>query len=139
MTRKFSLVAFTATLFVSAIIGLVISGDISWLAEISQSGMSVAQAQQAVIYEVFFVMAVLLAWVVNLIISYSRNLKLLFENETSVLERVSQGDLTRLVPVATNDEFGVIAGHTNTMIEGLRHRIELITIFFRKNRLPCRG
>jgi len=31
------------------------------------------------------------------------------------------------VPVATRDEFGLIAGHTNTMIEGLRHRIELIT------------
>jgi sigma-B regulation protein RsbU (phosphoserine phosphatase) len=29
--------------------------------------------------------------------------------------------------VATNDEFGVIAGHTNTMIEGLRHRLKLIT------------
>ena len=127
MTRKFSLVAITATLFVSAIIGLIISGDISWLAEISQSGMSVAQAQQAVMYEVFFVMAVLLAWVVNLIFSYSRNLKLLFQNETTVLEKVSRGDLSSLVPVATNDEFGVIAGHTNTMIEGLRHRIKLIT------------
>jgi sigma-B regulation protein RsbU (phosphoserine phosphatase) len=32
-----------------------------------------------------------------------------------------------LVPVATNDEFGFIAGHTNTMIEGLRHRTQLIT------------
>jgi sigma-B regulation protein RsbU (phosphoserine phosphatase) len=32
-----------------------------------------------------------------------------------------------LVPVATRDEFGLIAGHTNTMIEGLRHRIELIS------------
>jgi len=127
MTRKFSLVAFTAILFVSAIIGLVISGDVAWLAKIGQSSMSVTQAQQAVTFEVFFVMAVLLIWVVNLIISYSRNLKLLFENETSVLERVSQGDLTRLVPVATNDEFGVIAGHTNTMIERLRHRLELIT------------
>jgi sigma-B regulation protein RsbU (phosphoserine phosphatase) len=89
--------------------------------------MAATRAQQAVIFEVFFVMTVLLIWVVNLILSYSRNLKLLFENETSVLERVSQGDLSRLVPVATNDEFGVIAGHTNTMIEGLRHRLKLIT------------
>ncbi|MGD8382333.1 MAG: SpoIIE family protein phosphatase, partial [Syntrophobacterales bacterium] len=127
MTRKFSLVAFAATLFVSAIIGLVISGDVAWLAKIGQSSMAATRAQQAVIFEVFFVMTVLLIWVVNLILSYSRNLKLLFENETSVLERVSQGDLSRLVPVATNDEFGVIAGHTNTMIEGLRHRLKLIT------------
>jgi sigma-B regulation protein RsbU (phosphoserine phosphatase) len=127
MTRKFSLVAIGATLFVAAIIGLVISGDVAWLAEIGQSGMSVAQAQRSVTYEVFFVMLVLLLWVINLIVSYSRNLKLLFENETSVLELVSQGDLSQQVPVATNDEFGVIAGHTNTMISGLRHRIELVT------------
>lgn len=127
MTRKFSLVAFAATLFVAAIIGLVISGDVVWLAKINQSEMSIAQAQQSVTYELFFVMIVLLVWVVNLIVSYSRNLKLLFENETSVLERVSQGDLSKLVPVATNDEFGVIAGHTNTMINGLRHRIQLVT------------
>jgi sigma-B regulation protein RsbU (phosphoserine phosphatase) len=127
MTRKFSLVAIAATVFVSSIIGLVISGDIAWLAKIGQSGMSVSQAQRSVTFEVFFVMVVLLSWVVNLIISYSKNLKLLFENETSVLEQVSRGDLSRLVPVATKDEFGVIAGHTNAMIQGLRHRIKLIT------------
>jgi len=127
MTRKFSLVAFAATLFVAAIIGLVIAGDVAWVAKIGQSGISVAQAQRSVIYEVFFVMLVLLFYVVNLIVSYSRNLKLLFENETNVLERVTRGDLSKLVPVATNDEFGVIAGHTNTMIDGLRHRIQLLT------------
>ena len=72
-------------------------------------------------------MAVLLALVVNLIVSYSRNLRLLFNNETDVLERVSRGDLSRTVPVATRDEFGVIAGHTNSMILGLRHRTKMIT------------
>ena len=127
MTRKFSLVALTAILFVSLILGLVIAKDVVWLAKIEQSGMSIVQAQLSVVGEVLFVMAVLLVAVVNLIISYSKNLKLLFDNETSVLERVSQGDLSKLVPVATNDEFGLIAGHTNTMIDGLRHRLQLIT------------
>ncbi|MEJ2428705.1 MAG: SpoIIE family protein phosphatase [Deltaproteobacteria bacterium] len=127
MTRKFSLVALTATIFVAAIIGLVIAGDVAWLARIGQDEMLIAQAQRSVSSEVFFVMIVLLVWIVNLIVSYSTNLKLLFDNETDVLERVSKGDLSRLVPVATNDEFGVIAGHTNTMINGLRHRIQLLT------------
>ena len=72
-------------------------------------------------------MAVLLGLAVNLIVSYSRNLKLLFENETGVLERVSNGDLSRMVPVATRDEFGLIAGHTNSMIEGLRHRLRTVS------------
>jgi sigma-B regulation protein RsbU (phosphoserine phosphatase) len=127
MTRKFSLVALTAILFVSLVLGLVFARDVVWLSQIEQSGMSLTQAQLSVMREVLFVMAVLLAAIVNLIVSYAKNLKLLFKNETSVLERVTAGDLSKLVPVATNDEFGVIAGHTNTMIDGLRHRLQLIT------------
>ncbi|MGB5984056.1 MAG: SpoIIE family protein phosphatase [Desulfobacterales bacterium] len=72
-------------------------------------------------------MFALLALLVNLIVSYSKNLKLLFTNETRVLLRVSRGDLSTMVPVATKDEFGFIAGHTNHMIEGLRHRMKLVT------------
>lgn len=127
MTRKFSLVAFTATIFLALVLGMVIARDVAWLAKIEQSGMSIMQAQMSVMGELFFIMVVLFVEVANLIISYSKNLKLLFENETNVLERVTQGDLSKLVPVATNDEFGVIAGHTNTMIDGLRHRLQLIT------------
>jgi sigma-B regulation protein RsbU (phosphoserine phosphatase) len=83
-------------------------------------------AKRSVMIEIFFIMAILLAMIVNLIISYSKNLKILFNSETNILERVTQGDLSKFVPVATKDEFGVIAGHTNTMIQGLRHRIKLV-------------
>jgi phosphoserine phosphatase RsbU/P len=128
LTRKFTLVAFTATLFVSIVIGLVISRDFFWLAKLGTSTPGyIAASGKSVIYEIYFIMAVLLAMVINIILSYSKNLKLLFNNETDILERVSSGDLSRLVPVVTNDEFGVIAGHTNTMIDGLRHRIQLMT------------
>jgi sigma-B regulation protein RsbU (phosphoserine phosphatase) len=126
MTRKFSLVAFTATLFVTLVIGLAVSRDFFWLQQQADAA-SIEAAKASVIHEIFFIMAILLAYVANLILSYSRNLKLLFENETGVLERVSSGDLSRLVPVATSDEFGIIAGHTNAMIGGLRHRIQLLT------------
>ena len=127
ITRKFSLVALITILFVAVVLGLVISRDVVWLSKIQESNMSLVQAKLAVMREVFFVMGVLLAAIVNLIISYSKNLKLLFQNETGVLEKVTQGDLSRWVPVATHDEFGIIAGHTNTMIDGLRHRLQLIT------------
>ena len=127
VTRKFSLVAVATALFVALIIILVISRDIIWLSKIDQTESSLLDAQLSVTYEIFFIMAILLALVINLIFSYSKNLKLLFENETRVLERVSRGDLSRLVPVASNDEFGLIADHTNSMIQGLRHRIQLIS------------
>ncbi len=128
LTRKFTLVAFTATLFVSIVIGMVVSRDFFWIAKLgAENAAYIEAAGNSVIYEIFFTMAVLLAMVINIILSYSKNLKLLFNNETDILERVSSGDLSRLVPVATNDEFGLIAGHTNTMINGLRHRIQLLT------------
>ena len=126
MTRKFFLAALTSVLFFSAIFVLVFTRDIVWLTSLDPATTSIAAAQLSVAYEVFFIMLVMLILVVNLIVSYSQNLKLLFSTETGVLERVSQGDLSGKVPIATNDEFGIIAGHTNSMIDGLRHRMQLI-------------
>jgi len=127
MTRRFTLVAVATALCVTVVNLLVIARDMSWLTTVGTDPGAIKAAILSVTYEVLFIMAVLLGLAINLIISYSRNLKLLFENETGVLERVTNGDLSQMVPVATRDEFGLIAGHTNTMIEGLRHRIELIT------------
>jgi phosphoserine phosphatase RsbU/P len=127
MTRRFTLVAVATALCVSVVNLSVIARDMSWMTTVGTDPGAIRDAVLSVTYEVLFIMAVLLGLAINLIVSYSRNLKLLFENETGVLERVTNGDLSRLVPVATRDEFGLIAGHTNTMIEGLRHRIELIT------------
>ena len=126
MTRKFFMAALTSVLFFYIVLILVFARDIVWLTNLDTTTTSLESAQMAVAYEVFFIMVVMLILIINLIVSYSQNLKLLFANETSVLERVSQGDLTNTVPIATNDEFGLIAGHTNSMIDGLRHRMQLI-------------
>ncbi len=127
LTRRFSLVAVTTAIFVTVIVSLVISSDISWIAQAEGDAVVATEALRSVMIEISFIAGVLLAMVMNLIVSYSRNLKLLFENETGVLEKVSRGDLTSKVPVVTGDEFGIIAGHTNTMIDGLRHRSRLMT------------
>lgn len=127
MTRRFTLVAVATAVCISAVNVLVIARDMSWLTAIGDDPAARRDAIISVTVEVLFIMAVMLGLAVNLILSYSRNLKLLFRNETLVLERVTRGDLTRLVPVATRDEFGLIAGHTNSMIEGLRHRTELLS------------
>jgi len=127
MTRRFTLVAIATAFCVTVVNLMVLARDMSWLATVGTDPGAIQMAVLSIAYEVLFIMTVLLGLAINLIISYSRNLKLLFENETGVLERVTNGDLSRMVPVATRDEFGLIAGHTNTMIEGLRHRIELIT------------
>jgi sigma-B regulation protein RsbU (phosphoserine phosphatase) len=105
---------------------MVFSRDVEWLANIAGDADSIMNAQLSVIYEVLFIMGVLMILIFNLIISYSQNLKILFNNQTVILEKVRKGDLRSKVPVATQDEFGVIAEHTNHMIDGLRHRFELM-------------
>lgn len=127
MTRKFSLVALLTALFVTLILFLVISKDLSWLSHLEASGRSLAQARWTVMLELLFTVGALGGLLTNLILSYSGNLRLLFNNQTGVLEKVRQGDLTQFVPVATSDEFGVIAAHTNSMIRGLKHRQELLS------------
>lgn len=127
MTRKFSLVAFASTLFCVMILFMAISRDFEWLADVGKSAGSLEMAKRSVMIEIIFIFAVLFGLITNLILSYSRNLKMLFSNETGVLEKVSRGNLKEMVPVITSDEFGYIAGHTNTMIEGLRHRSQLLT------------
>lgn len=126
ITRKFTFITVTLTFFVASIMAMVVARDIVWLTKVGQDETSIHSAQLSVTYEIFFIMAILMVMTINLILSYSKNIKLLFKNETKVLEQVSDGNLSQKVPVATQDEFGVIAGHTNKMIDGLRHRFRLL-------------
>lgn len=127
MTRKFLAVAMGAAFLTCMIVVFVVLNDIQWLRGVEQRSESLEFALLSVIYEVVFIIVTLLLMCFNLILSFSANLKLLFSNQTGVLDRVSRGDLTKMVPVATHDEFGVIAGHTNMMIQGLRQRLRLLS------------
>lgn len=125
LTRRFSLAATFILLLITGIIMLVLVRDIRWLAEQNLTMASIDMLGRSVLLEIVFVMGFLLLMVINLVFSYARNLRILFDNETGVLEGVSQGDLSRRVPVITNDEMGVIAGHTNTMISSLREGVRM--------------
>jgi sigma-B regulation protein RsbU (phosphoserine phosphatase) len=127
ISRKFLVIAFTTALIVAMTVFLVISRDIAWLMSATKDENLSMMANRSVLIEILFVIGIVLGYTINLIVSFSRNLKLLFQNQTSVLEKVANGDFSRMVPVATNDEFGLIAGYTNRMIRGLKHRIQLIS------------
>jgi sigma-B regulation protein RsbU (phosphoserine phosphatase) len=126
LTRKFTVGSIVVVALVTAIMMLILERDLAWFSQESASTTAMADLKEAIVYEILFVMGILLALVVNLVYSYSRNLKLLFNNQTEALERVSNGELDTFVPVVTRDEFGFIAGHTNSMIEGLKDRIRLL-------------
>ena len=126
ISRTFSLVAAITALVIMAVIGIVVSRNFSWLSGIGTDVISLRLAGRGVIIEIFFIVAVFCGMVIKVIFSFSRNLTLMFRNQTEVLERVSSGDLSRNVPVTSANEFGILAAYINKMIERLKHRRELI-------------
>lgn len=129
LTRKFFIMALVTNLLVMVIIMLIIARDLAWLASTDSTSLNLMMdmATKTIFKEISFVILTLLVLVINILYSYSKNLKMLFQTETRVLESVTGGDLSKLVPVATSDEFGVIATNTNKMIYGLRDRIRMLT------------
>ena len=101
MTRKFTFITVTLTFFVAMLMALVFTRDIVWLTKVAQNETSIHSAQLSVTYEIFFIMAILMVLIINLIFAYSKNMQILFKNETKILEQVSDGNLSQKVPVAT--------------------------------------
>lgn len=125
LSRKLSLTATYILLLSTGLILLVLFRDIYWLAGHDLTMASVEELGIAIFTDVLFVMAFLLVMVINLVFSYARTLRLLFDTHTHVLAGVSKGDLSNRVPVTTSDELGVIAAHTNTMIDALQEGVRM--------------
>ncbi|MEW8626528.1 MAG: HD domain-containing phosphohydrolase [Candidatus Thiodiazotropha sp.] len=121
VSRKLGLFATLTALLVVLILFLVVNKDLLWLLE-TKNQVSLEDARSSILKEFLFVAMVVLAQVLNIIQSYSANLQLFFDAENSVLQRTNKGDLDGRVPVSTNDEFGLMAYHTNLMVEGIRNR-----------------
>lgn len=126
LSRRFLLMAAAATALLMGIFGLIWAGDVAWLSSLDREPAVLAMARRSVILEIAFVMAVLLAGASRLILLYAGNMKLLFGIITLGLARVRQGDLAVRLPVATADEFGLIAAEANAMILGLSQRVALL-------------
>jgi len=124
VTRKFLLVSTTSVTLITVVIFLVISKDLEWLSNLSY--MDLQSARLAVFGELAFITVVVLSGIFNLIISYSKNLRIFFDNETDSLKAVAVGDFSSHVTVSTNDEFGVMGWYTNRMINELSSKIEEI-------------
>lgn len=126
LARKFAVLAVSSAVFASALLSVIIVNSIDWLSAQTGSPQALASARRAVMVEAVFVIGVLTAAAGALIVRYAENLRRLMAGQTVVMEAVSRGELDSYIPVATPDEFGVIAARTNAMIDGLRHRTELI-------------
>ena len=120
LTKKFTMVASFSLIFLTAVVFIVISRDLIWLGNIDQNNLFGPRA--AILIELLFIGIVTLLEIINLIVSYSNNLKLFFSSENNALTDVAEGNLNSRVSVSTNDEFGVMAKYTNLMINNLNER-----------------
>ena len=105
------------------VIFLVINKDLDWFIHVGK-GVPLESAQRSILAELGFVVGVILLYIINLVVGYSRNFSFFLSKETSVLKSATDGDFETQVPVVTNDEFGVMAKHTNLMVRGLKRQTE---------------
>lgn len=125
MTRKVALFATASILVLITVFMLLVIKDLDWIVEIGET-VPLKEAQLSILKEFAFVLAVVLPHTLNIIRSYARNLGRILGNQTAVMGRVTLGQYGVRVPVASNDEFGLIAEHTNTMVARIEeHTAEL--------------
>lgn len=120
LVRRLVVFASVSVLAVVVVVTFMVLRDVDVLARATDA--RAASTRQAVTSELAVAGVIVTLLVLNLIVSFSRNVTLLFANQTRVLAAVGRGELDATVPVLTHDEFGVIAAHTNQMIVGLRER-----------------
>jgi len=118
--KKLVVVTVTSLLSVMVLLFFVFSNELEWLVELGTAGMM--DAKRSVLINLGFIISVLMAYTVNIIVTYARNIRLFLEAETRALAEVAGGNLNSRVPVVFNNELGVIASYTNRMIEGLKEQ-----------------
>jgi len=126
MTRKVALFASISIGVLISIFMLLVIKDLDWIVEVGKT-MPLAEARVSIIKEFLFVLIVVLPHTLNIIRSYALNLKYTLGNQTTILSLVTGGDYSSRVPVTSNDEFGLIAQHTNTMVDRVQDQVTEIS------------
>ncbi len=90
--------------------------------------VSLSDGRWSILKEFAFVLLVTLAETTNIIRSFTRNLNIFLTRENRVLESITAGHYELRVPVSSNDEFAIMATHTNGMIKRIRERTRELNI-----------
>ncbi|MFW2331863.1 MAG: hypothetical protein ACN4E2_06195, partial [Nitrospinota bacterium] len=115
LTNKFSLISSLTIVLLAIIVAMIIIRDIEWLSQLAPD--QIKDAQIAITVELAFVAIISLMEVINLIVSYSKNLWLFFEAENSTLHAAMNGNLDDRVTISSDNEFGIMGHYTNRMID----------------------
>ncbi|OEJ69264.1 HD domain-containing phosphohydrolase [Magnetovibrio blakemorei] len=127
LTRKVVLFASVSISVLVLVFMLLVVKDLDWIIRVGAS-VTLRDAQVSILKEFAFVLLVILPHTLNIIRSFARNLNRILSNQNSVLTRVTLGDYDLHVPVASNDEFGVMAQHTNVMVDRIKDRTKELAL-----------
>jgi len=117
-TNKFTVMAIVLLVALGLVLFLVINHDLYWILDTKEHVIR-KEASQKILVEVAVVITILMGYAIAIIFSYTGNLTTYLTHQTRVMEAVARGDLSQQVPVVSQDEFGLMAAGTNSMIEGL--------------------
>lgn len=127
LARTFTSFSTVSVLLMAAVILLVVAKDYKWVYGLPKEKLS--NGILLSLLELFFVLIVFLLWIINLIVSFSKNLKIFFSGESLALRSAMEGRFDTFVPVVRSDEFGTIASYTNEMILELQEKKRIREIF----------
>jgi len=117
--------------FTSSIMAMTVVGEVDYMVS-NMEKISSAHLWQNVFINVLFIVGMILLLSLQVIRSYSENLRALFSMQILALKKVGKGELDAFVPVVTRDEFGEIARKTNVTIDKLRKSREEEKLLFDK-------
>jgi adenylate cyclase len=105
---------------------LVLGKDLAWLSELSDSDRF--DAYSVVVLETAAVFGVLLLLALLVVRGWARTLTVRLASHESALSEVEAGQFDVRLPLAANDELGILAARTNRMIAGLAERERLRSV-----------
>lgn len=123
LSSKMAYSAGACVFLLFGVFSLLVIKDLDWLVKLG-ADTPISDARISILKEFGFALLVALPETINIILSFSRNLKMFLGLENSVLARVTAGVYDSRVPISSNDEFGIMATHTNEMIKRIRERTD---------------
>gem|GEM_PF-2977831 len=121
------LIVFVATcaFLILIVFFLLLKKDIDWLSKVSGL-VPFGEAQNSILKDFIYVAMFSVFHIINLLLSFSRNLKAYFKTVNHALKEASENRFDSFVPVSSNNEFGFLAMKSNEMIHRLKeHENEL--------------
>lgn len=119
ITKKIFIAFCFIVSFTSIIMAMMVVSEVDYMVS-NMKTISSDHLWKNVTVDILFVVGMVLLLSLQVIRSYSENLRQLFAMQISALQQVEAGNLDAFIPVVSRDEFAEIANKTNMTIRSLK-------------------